>query len=68
MSQNARRSSSRTSSRHWAVTSGNVSPTLGGGVALALVEPEVAEGDAVEIDIRGSLVPARVVPLPFVGR
>jgi aminomethyltransferase len=47
------------------VTSGNFSPTLGYGIALAFVPPDVAEGDALEIDLRGTAVPARVVPLPF---
>jgi aminomethyltransferase len=47
------------------VTSGNFSPTLGCGIALAFVPPEVAEGDGLEIDLRGTALPARVVPLPF---
>ncbi len=48
------------------VTSGNFSPVLGHGIALALVEPAVAIGDAVEIDVRGTGLPGRVVALPFV--
>jgi aminomethyltransferase len=48
------------------ITSGNFSPVLERGIALAFVPPELAEGAAVEIDIRGKPTPARVVPLPFV--
>ncbi|MGE3621525.1 MAG: glycine cleavage system aminomethyltransferase GcvT [Acidimicrobiia bacterium] len=47
------------------VTSGNFSPMLGHGIALAFLPPEVGEGSAVEIDVRGDRVPARVVPTPF---
>lgn len=50
------------------VTSGNFSPVLGHGIALALVRPGVSEGDAVEIEVRGTRVAGRVVPTPFVGR
>jgi aminomethyltransferase len=50
------------------VTSGNFSPVLGHGIALALLPPDVVEGDELTIDARGALLSARVVPLPFVGR
>jgi aminomethyltransferase len=50
------------------VTSGNFSPVLGHGIALALVPPEVTVGDAVSIDVRGSRLPGAVVSTPFVGR
>jgi aminomethyltransferase len=50
------------------VTSGNFSPVLGHGIALAFVPPDLAEGCAVELDLRGRRVPARVVPLPFVKK
>src|SRR5687767_736085 len=50
------------------VTSGNFSPVLERGIALAFVPPDVAVGDDVEVDIRGKAVGARVVPLPFVGK
>jgi aminomethyltransferase len=50
------------------VTSGNFSPVLGHGIALALLPPDVVEGDELTIDARGTLLSARVVPLPFVGR
>ncbi len=48
------------------VTSGNFSPTLGRGIALAFLPPEVPEGTAVVIDVRGRDVAATVVPTPFV--
>jgi aminomethyltransferase len=50
------------------VTSGNFSPTLGRGIALAFLPPAVADGTAVTIDVRGRPVPATVVPTPFVHR
>ncbi len=48
------------------VTSGNFSPTLGHGIALAFLPPEVGEGSEVAIDVRGEPVAATVVPTPFV--
>ena len=50
------------------VTSGNFSPTLGHGIALAFLPPETADGDSVTIDVRGREVPAVVTKLPFVRR
>lgn len=50
------------------VTSGNFSPTLGHGIALAFLPPQVPDGAAVAIDGRGGAVPATVVPPPFVSR
>jgi aminomethyltransferase len=50
------------------VTSGNFSPVLGHGIALAFLPPEVEEGTAVAIDMRGARVAARVVPTPFVAK
>jgi aminomethyltransferase len=50
------------------VTSGNFSPTLGHGIALALLPPDVGEGDDLAIEVRGDRVPARVVTTPFVPR
>jgi aminomethyltransferase len=47
-------------------SSGNFSPTLGHGIALAFLAPTVVPDDAVEIDQRGTLVPGRVVKTPFV--
>jgi aminomethyltransferase len=50
------------------VTSGNFSPTLGHGIALAFVPPSVEPGDDVVIDLRGRQLPARVVKPPFVAK
>ncbi|MCY4295169.1 MAG: glycine cleavage system aminomethyltransferase GcvT [Acidimicrobiaceae bacterium] len=47
------------------VTSGNFSPVLGQGIALALLSPEVAVGDEAVIDVRGRDLPAKVVKTPF---
>ncbi|MFN8019487.1 MAG: glycine cleavage system aminomethyltransferase GcvT [Acidimicrobiales bacterium] len=49
------------------VTSGNFSPTLGQGIALAFVPPSVEVSDTVAIDVRGEAVPAQVVKPPFVA-
>jgi aminomethyltransferase len=48
------------------VTSGNFSPTLGRGIALAFLPPGVPDGTEVVIDVRGRDVPATVVATPFV--
>jgi aminomethyltransferase len=51
------------------VTSGTQAPTLGHPVALGYVPPiHAAPGTTVEIDIRGKLVPAEIVALPFYKR
>ena len=50
------------------VTSGNFSPVLGHGIALAFVPPEIEPGSDVAIDVRGDLAPAKVVKTPFVSR
>jgi aminomethyltransferase len=50
------------------ITSGNFSPTLGHGIALAFLPPATADGDAVVVDVRGRDVPAVVTKLPFVRR
>jgi aminomethyltransferase len=47
------------------VTSGNFSPMLGHGIALAFLPPDVGDGTSVEIKARGETLPGRVVPLPF---
>jgi len=47
------------------VTSGNFSPMLGTGIALAFLPPDVEEGAQVEIDVRGTPLPAQVSALPF---
>jgi len=50
------------------VSSGNFSPFLERGIALAFVAPDVVPGDDVTIDVRGRPVAGEVVELPFVGR
>jgi aminomethyltransferase len=50
------------------VTSGNLSPTLERGVALAFLPPGTAPGVAVEVDIRGRRAPGVVTEPPFVTR
>jgi len=49
------------------VTSGGFSPTLGHPIAMAYVASEhAAHGTALDIEVRGKRLPARVVPMPFV--
>jgi aminomethyltransferase len=48
------------------VTSGTFSPTLGTGIALALLDPSVEPDSEVVIDARGRPLPAVVVTPPFV--
>jgi aminomethyltransferase len=50
------------------VTSGNFSPTLGRGIALAFLPPPVKAGASVSVDARGQRMPAKVVYPPFVSR
>lgn len=51
------------------VTSGTKSPTLGRSIALGYVASEEAGlGNTVEVEIRGRIVGARIVPLPFYRR
>jgi aminomethyltransferase len=50
------------------VTSGNFSPTLERGIALAFLRPDVSEGEVVTVDVRGRPAPAVVVKPPFVHR
>ena len=47
------------------VTSGNFSPTLGHGIAMALLDSDIEEGQELEIDVRGKPLPATVIKLPF---
>jgi aminomethyltransferase len=51
-----------------AVTSGNFSPTLNRGIALAFVPPRLAVGTEVTVDARGQTLAGRLVPIPFVDR
>ncbi|HXQ43401.1 MAG TPA: glycine cleavage system aminomethyltransferase GcvT [Acidimicrobiales bacterium] len=53
------------------VTSGNFSPVLERGIALALIDTggaaaDVVDGDELVLDVRGRLLPARIRALPFV--
>lgn len=50
------------------VSSGNFSPVLEHGIALAFLPPDTAVGTEVAIDVRGSKLPGRVVDLPFVAK
>jgi aminomethyltransferase len=47
-------------------TSGNYSPVLERGIALAFLPPNVEDGTAVEIEVRGSRLAGLVTPTPFV--
>jgi len=48
------------------VTSGNVSPVLERGIALAFLSPGTKPGTAVEIDIRGRTAAGEVAKPPFI--
>jgi aminomethyltransferase len=63
----------RGESRVGTVTSGNFSPVLGRGIALALIDTdagssgtELADGDDVLLDVRGRHLPGHLTTLPFV--
>ena len=51
------------------ITSGALSPTLGHPIAMAYVDPQYSEpGTVLDIDVRGSKIPATVTALPFYKR
>ncbi|HKA04619.1 MAG TPA: glycine cleavage system aminomethyltransferase GcvT [Acidimicrobiales bacterium] len=50
------------------VTSGNFSPVLGHGIALAFLPPDVAETQPVTVDVRGTPLAGQVVKTPFVKK
>jgi len=50
------------------VSSGNFSPVLERGIALAFLPPGAADGDPFAIDVRGRRLAARVTRVPFVPR
>ena len=50
------------------VTSGNFSPVLGSGIAMAFLPPSVEPGTPVEVEARGKRLAGSVVPLPFVSK
>ena len=49
------------------VTSGTFSPTLKQGIALAMLDRSVEMESDVSVEVRGRLIPARVVRPPFVA-
>jgi len=51
------------------VTSGALSPTLGHPVAMALINRDYKDPDTeLHLDVRGQMIPATVIPLPFYRR
>jgi aminomethyltransferase len=50
------------------VTSGNYSPVLEHGIALAFMPPTVDIGTEVVVDVRGSALAGRLVATPFVAK
>ena len=48
------------------VTSGNFSPVLGHGIAMAFVATGAATGAAVSVDVRGKELAGTIVDMPFV--
>lgn len=51
------------------VTSGTFSPTLNKSIAMAYVDSaHSAVGTELEVDLRGTATPAKIVPLPFYSR
>ena len=50
------------------LTSGNFSPVLGHGIALAFLPPKIELGTAVQVDVRGSSLSGSVVATPFVTK
>ena len=54
----------RTANGAGAVTSGNLSPTLGRGIGMGYISPPPAD-NFIEVEIRGRWVPGRIVDPPF---
>ncbi|MGO2745770.1 glycine cleavage system aminomethyltransferase GcvT [Microbacterium sp.] len=51
------------------ITSGALSPTLGHPIAMAFIDPAFADaGTTVNLDVRGTKIPATVTALPFYRR
>lgn len=51
------------------ITSGGFGPSVNGPVAMGYVSPQYAkDGTAVHLKVRSQLLPARVVPMPFVPK
>ena len=55
----------RSASATGTVTSGNISPVLDTGIALAYMSPPVEAGESAEVEIRGRWIPARFQDPPF---
>ncbi len=53
---------------HGVLSSGNYSPVLGRGVGLGLLSGDLEPETPVTIEMRGRVVPGRVVELPFVRK
>jgi aminomethyltransferase len=51
-----------------AVTSGNFSPILEHGIALAFVDPSITPGGSISIDVRGTPLPGLIVTPPFLPK
>ena len=49
-------------------SSGNFSPVLEHGIALAFLPPAIAIGTEVAVEVRGAGIPGRIVDLPFVAK
>ena len=49
------------------ITSGTLSPTVGAGIALAMLPHEMMPGEPVEVEIRGARHQATIVAPPFVA-
>jgi aminomethyltransferase len=50
------------------VTSGNFSPVLEHGIALAFLPPDIPTGTQITVDVRGTQLPGHVVDTPFVAK
>ena len=51
------------------ITSGALSPTLGHPIAMGFVDPKFSEpGTVLDMDVRGTRIPATVIALPFYKR
>ena len=50
------------------VSSGNFSPVLQHGIAMAFLDPSIEIGATVQLDARGTLVDATVVEMPFITK
>ncbi len=59
----------KTASGEGIVTSGTFSPTLQKSIAMAYVPAaDAAEGSSISVDLKGEIIPAKIVKLPFYKR